>query len=195
MKTSTKIIIFLAAIIAAFSIVIDSYIEEYKFQKSEAERQKSNVEVLNKNFKSYKNAQGQAVAKVEALEYTVKELKANEAKLYKKLLTNNVKTKNVKSVTQIGTSSHLEIKTHIEYVDTNKCFTYENEFYTVNGCFDSDSATVIVETRDSLTIAPVIIPKRKFLWWSWGVKAIELTVISDNPFSNINYLRYIEISK
>ena len=193
MKTTTRVIIFLSALVLILSVSGYFFVKEYKFQKSEAERQSRNVEVLNKNFKSYKNAHGQSVSEVEGLTYTIKELKKNEAELHKKLLTNNVKTKNVKSISQIGTTSKIEIKTEIQYVDTNKCFSYENEYYTVNGCFDSDSITAIVETRDSLDIIPEIIPKYRFLWWSWGQKGVKLTVISNNPFSKITYLKYIEI--
>ena len=193
MKTTTRIIIFLSALVLILLVSGCFFVKEYKFQKSEAERQSRNVEVLNKNFKSYKNAHGQSISEVEGLTYTIKELKKNEAELHKKLLTNNVKTKNVKSISQIGTTSKIEIKTEIQYLDTNKCFSYENEYYTVNGCFDSDSITAIVETRDSLDIIPEIIPKHRFLWWSWGQKGVKLTVISNNPFSKITYLKYIEI--
>lgn len=188
----TKIIIILAFVLAAMSIALNFTYNEYRIQKSETERQKSNVEVLNKNFKSYKNAHGQSVAQVEALKYTVKELKNNENDLYRKLKANKIDPKRVKSVAQVATTSHIEIKTEIQYVDTNKCFSYENDYYTVNGCFDKDSAAVVVETRDSLDIIPEIVPKR-FLFIKYGVKGVKLNVISNNPFSKIVYSKYIEI--
>lgn len=195
MKLSTRIILFLSGLLIALSVTGYYILKDYKFQKSEVERQKTNVEVLNKNFKSYKNAHGQSVAEVQSLTYTVKELKTNEAELHRKLLTNNVKPKAVKSITEVSTSSHIEFKTPIQYVDTNKCFAYENQYYTVNGCFDADSAAVIVETRDSLAIIPEIFPAHRFLWWTWGQKGVKLTVTSNNPFSNITYLKYIELKK
>ena len=196
MKLSTKLIFILiltALFIAASTLLYFSY-ESAQKAKADALRQKQNVEVLNKNFKSYKNAHGQSVAQVEALNYTVSELKTNEADLYKKLKANKIKPKQVQSIAQVGTASHIEFKTEIQYIDTTKCFAYENEFYTVNGCFTSDSAAVVVETRDSLDIIPVIIPK-KFLFIKYGIKGVELTVINSNPFSKLTYLKYIEMNK
>lgn len=189
----TKIIVILSALLLVSGAFMWFGFKEYRFQKSEAQRQSKNVEVLNKNFVSYKNAFGQTFAKVQSLKYTVNELKKNESELYKKLEQNKIKAKNVKSITKVETVSHVEFKTKIQYVDTTKCFEYENEYYTVNACYDNDSATVIVESKESLEIIPTIVPAHKFLFWTWGVKGVDLNVISNNPFSKISYLKYIEL--
>jgi hypothetical protein len=195
MKTTTQIIIFLSLLIIALSTAGYYLIKDYQFQKSEVERQKTNVEVLNKNFKSYKTALGNSAAKVEALNYKISEMQEYEAALTQTIKELKLKPKNVVSVAEIGTQTTATIKTVIQYVDSAKCLNYEDRFNTISGCFKGDSIDLKIETRDSLTTIVSKIPKHRFLWWSWGVKAIQLDIKAQNPDTKFTYLKYIELKK
>ena len=175
--------------------------------QQELTRQTNNVEVLNVNFKSYKSAYNTGLktihgkdsiiqlnaAKVQALTYTVDEFKQFRASDVQTIRELNLKLKNVQSVTNIGTQTNSNIPIKIQYVDSTKCLYFNDEFTTVSGYFKGDSIDLLVENRDSLTTIVSRVPKYKFLWWSWGVKAIQLDIRAQNPNTKFTYLKYIEL--
>lgn len=192
MKTNI-IVTILVLLLITLSLV---FFAKYQNAKKEAQRQKQNVEILNKNYKTYKNAFGETIAQVDGLKYTIDELKTNEQKLYKELKDNKIKLKNVQAITEIRTVTKVQFKTITQYVDSAKCFSYKDKWNTVEGCFTTkDTVAISIETRDSLNIIPEIIPKYRFLFWTWGAKGIKLNVISKNPYTKFEYLKYIEIKK
>ena len=134
-----------------------------------------------------------SVAKVNSLEYTVKEFqqfRGDDAKLIDKL---KIKPKNVQSVTNFSTETVTKINTIIQYVDTTKCLHYKDDFTSIDGCFKGDSIQLLVQNKDSLTTIVDKIPKHKFLFWQWGVKAVEINIVSKNPNTKFTYLKYIEL--
>ena len=191
----TKIIAVLALLLLISGALLYFTVQSSHKYRLDANRQRHNVEVLNKNFKSYKNAYGQSVAKVEALNYTVSELKKNESELLKKLAKNKIKPAQIQSVADIGTQLQIDTTIAVIYVDSVKCFRYSDKWNSVSGCFTShDSADIQLQSRDSLQIVPTIVPKR-FLFIKYGVKGIELNVVNSNPYAFFNYARYIEVKK
>lgn len=194
MKTYIFPIIFFLFVAMAAAIGWLSY--DLKHSRAEVARQTHNVQVLNKNYRSYKNAYGQQVAKVEGLNYTVSELKTNEADLQRKLKENRIKPSDVQSVTQVGTTTLIQVKTVTQYVDSSKCFRFTDQWNSVTGCFTSrDSVDISISVRDSLNIIATNVPAHRFLWWKWGTKGVELSIVSANPYTNFNYLKYIELKK
>ncbi|HEY6915156.1 MAG TPA: DUF6549 family protein [Paludibacter sp.] len=152
-----------------------------------------NIEVLNKNFVSYKTAYGHSAAKVEALTYTKKEASTYAKRPIEQAKELNIKPKDIVSTTEIGMQTDTHVTATIQPVDS--CFTYKDSFNTVYGCIHPKFVTLDIHTRDSLTTFVNRIPKHHFLWWSWGTKAIELNIIAQNPKTTFNYLRYIELKK
>lgn len=191
MKNKIIIVLSLLFVLACIFLYLSN--EQTKKHKAEADRQSHNVEVLNSDLKHYKTRSGEDAARIEALTYTVDEFKRNEPRLKQTIADLELKLKNVNSVAEIRTSTGVQIKTVIQYVDSSKCFFYEDKFNTVSGCFDKDSVEMSVETRDSLSVVVSGVPKHKFLWWSWGVKAVELDVKAQNPGTKFTYLKYIEL--
>lgn len=192
----TKIIIILAAIslvLASFSFFM---FNRNKQLKSDVQQQKQNVEILNKNYKTYKTAFGQSVAEAYALKYTLEEFENYEGRLTKEISDLNLKLKNVKSTITVVTKTELKTRVETIYIDSVKCFNFEDKWNKVSGCFtERDSVDLQLVVRDSLDIIPSIVPKYKFLWWTWGVKAVKVNVVSQNPFSEFEYLKYIELKK
>lgn len=194
-------------LLIAFAIAIYILTSSNKQLKVENARKTQNIEVLNSNFQSYKSAYHTGLktihgkdsiielnaAKVQSLTYTVSEFeqfRANDDQTIKEL---KLKLKNVQSVTNIGTSTSSTIPIKIQYVDSTKCLQFQDKFTTVSGCFKGDLIDLLVENRDSLTTVVSRIPKCHFLWWSWGVKAIQLDIRAQNPNTKFTYLKYIEI--
>jgi hypothetical protein len=194
-------------LLIAFAIVIYFLISVNKKQKAEIERKTQNIEVLNSNYTSYKSAYNTGLktihgkdsiiqlnaAKVQALTYTANEYKQYQASTTQTIKELNLKLKNVQAVTNIGTSTSTTVHTNIVYVDSVKCLQFKDKFTTVSGCFKGDTIDLLVENRDSLTTIVSRIPKCKFLWWSWGTKAIQLDIRAQNPNTKFTYLKYIEL--
>ncbi|MEI7501987.1 MAG: DUF6549 family protein [Paludibacter sp.] len=194
-------------LLISFSIVIYFLISANNKQESELNRKTQNIEVLNGNFSSYKAAFNTGLktsrgkdsiillnaAKVQALAYTVDEFKHFRAVDVQTIKELNLKLKNVQSVTNIGISTTSTITTSIVYVDSTKCLHYKDEFTSVDGCFTGKTIQLTVQNRDSLTTVVSRIPKHRFLWWSWGTKAIQLDIRSQNPNTKFSYLKYIEL--
>lgn len=192
----TKIIIILAAIaliLASFSFFM---FNRNKQLKADIATQKQNVEILNKNYKTYKTAFGQTVAEAYALKYTLEEFENYEGRLTRQISELNLKLKNVKATVTVVTKTELKTRVETVYIDSVKCFNFEDKWNKISGCFtERDSVDLQLVVRDSLDIIPSIVPKYKFLWWTWGVKAVKVNVISQNPYSEFEYLKYIEMKK
>jgi len=194
-------------LLISLCVIISFLTDSNKKLQFENSRKTNNVEVLNSNFKSYKSAYNTGLktihgkdsiiqlnaAKVQALTYTVDEFKQFRASDIQTIRELNLKLKNVQSVTNIGTQTNSNIPIKIQYVDSTKCLYFNDKFTTVSGCFKGDSIDLLVENRDSLTTAVSRVPKYKFLWWSWGVKAIQLDIRAQNPKTKFTYLKYIEL--
>ncbi|MBP1616090.1 MAG: hypothetical protein H6Q13_3538 [Bacteroidetes bacterium] len=165
----------------------------YSTEKQERERQQSNVEVLNSDIKRYKVRDSLNVASVDALNYSIDEMKkyrANEMKLISDL---KIKNKNLESLAKVSTSTADTIPKEAWHPAPNNpdCLEYSDKWATVTACFKD--STVFYSTRDSLNIAVSRVPKHKFLWWSWGTKGYKVNVINFNPRSTIEYLGFIRV--
>jgi len=196
MQTKKLVTLGLIAITLVLSLSSTYYIyRAHERTKKELQRQLRNVEVLNKNFKTYKTAYGNSVMKVQQLQYTVKELKTYETELVERLERAEIKAKRVKTVIQVGTEIVIRDTVPILTVDSVRCFTYNDGWNLITGCMAHDEKVQLQAViKDSLDVVPTIIPKR-FLWWDVGVKAIEVNVISQNPLTEYTYGKYIEIRK
>lgn len=188
-----RIIIILSVLFVFACTMLYFSNKKIRIQKTEIEKQTQNVEVLNKGFKSYKTELGKSAATVEALNYKLGEFSTYSAALERTIKELKIKPKNVISTAEIGTQTQTIIKTKIVYVDSTQCLNYEDKFNTISGCFKGDSINLKIETRDNLTTVVSKIHKHKFLWWSWGVKAINLDIKAQNPDTKFTYLKYIEI--
>lgn len=77
--------------------------------------------------------------------------------------------------------------------DTIQTISYKDQYVAFNGTIQHDS--LIAQFHVPVTISQALhkVPKHKFLWWSWGCKAIKQVIITNNPYVQLNYSEYIEI--
>lgn len=77
--------------------------------------------------------------------------------------------------------------------DTIQTISYKDQYVSFDGTIQHDS--LIAQFHVPVTISQVLykVPKHKFLWWSWGCKAIKQVIIINNPYVQLNYSEYIEI--
>ena len=76
--------------------------------------------------------------------------------------------------------------------DTVKAFRWSDSWADVSGYITKDTASIWLQSRDTLTTVVHRIPK-KFLFFRWGTKAIEQLVYSRNPRNRITYDRYVKL--
>lgn len=172
--------------LVSISVLWNMYITE----KEERERQQSNVEVLNSDIKRYKLRDSLNVASVDALNYTVDELKkyrANDAKLIKEL---KLRPKDVEYITKI----EIITKDSLIYkIDSTGCFHYNDQWLKVDACIRDSS--MAIESRDSIAQVVHVIYKHRFLWWRWKVVGFRQEVVNFNPKSVIGYSEIVRVGK
>lgn len=174
----------------------------WREQKRESKRLSRNQSALLADVQLYKTQAGENAAKVQKLELTKSEFEKQCVTLKNEVEALGIKTKRLESV--ISTSSKTEaqivapVKDSLVYrdreqpPDTLRCFSFADDYLKVNGCIEKDTFNGKIESRDTLIHVAHRVPK-KFLFFRFGCKAIELEVVSKNPHSKIIYSRYIEL--
>ena len=177
-----------------------------KAKNAEINRKTSNIEVLNNDFTSYAanvkvvlNKKDTLIklqaANVGSLTYTLDEFKHYRAEDAQTIKAMGLKLKNVLSVANVSTQTSQNITTPTIKTDSSTCFSYKDSFIQVAGCAYKDKTILYYSGQDSLVIVTSVIPKHKFLWMTWGVKCVQLDVISKNPNTTFTYAKYVEIKR
>ena len=165
----------------------------YNKEKKERQRQESNVEVLNSTIERATVRDSLNVASISALTYNVDELKKYRAADLKTIEDLKIKKKDVESITNlsVATADTLTKKDFIPLPDKPDCLHFKNRWADITACFKD--STISYATNDSISLDIAKVPKRKFLWWSWGTKGYNVHVLNYNPKSHIKYLEYIRV--
>lgn len=163
--------------------------------KAENTRQAGNISTLMDTVKQYKYTDSLNAVSVSALSFTIKELKKfrkEDAKMLKEL---GIKNKHLEAIVKAGIHTSDTITKEYWHPAPNNpdCLEYRDKWAKITACF-KDSA-VIYAVHDSIDTVIHRIPKRRFLWWSWGTKGYKVELINFNPRSEIDYSEFIKITK
>ena len=145
------------------------------------------------------------MAKIGELQYRVEDLKkraANDATMIKDL---GIKLKDAREVVKTVVVTQIEYRDSLIYVSdggqkdsTRLVLHTENKWYTLDEEINlgniPPTAAVNLSVRDSVSCVLHRVPKCKFLWWACGTKGYEVEVISHNPYSHVEYARWISVS-
>lgn len=195
----------IGAFVVVLSLVVALYavVSRLTTVKTENVRLSANQEALLADIERYRTKDGESAIKIQQLT-----LKRNEFENQCKELSGQVeemgyKIKQLQRLITYGATTKVEIQTVVKdsiiytpiSVDTLRCFNFADEWAQISGCIGrNDTLIGNVEVRDSLTIIAHNIPKR-FLFFKWGSKRIELDIINHNPHSEIEYSKWIEFTK
>jgi uncharacterized protein YoxC len=174
-----------------------------KTLKSENERLNDNQRTLLSAVKLYKTKDSLNVASVERLTLTKSELENYCQELSQTVEDLNIKLKRLQSVSRTATQTEYKIETVfkdsvvVSYkdslkFDTLRCINYNDKWLTFNACERNDTLVPHIKSRDELITAVHRVPKR-FLFFRFGTKAVQLEIISKNPYSQISFTEYIEL--
>ena len=78
------------------------------------------------------------------------------------------------------------------YVDTVKCFNWKDKWNEINGVIVGDSVKCEYHGTDTLNIVATKVPK-KFLFFRWGCKYIQVDAVNSNPSTKITYNKSIKL--
>lgn len=188
--------IILAAIFLALTIGLGISIKSCSNLKQEKERLENNQDVLIKENTLFKTKEGLSATKINALTMDLSSAKDYYQSLIGQAKQAGIKEGRLQSITEVATITRdtivVRLTDSIFLKDTIKCFNYKDNFLTMNGCFQKDSAIINYSNIDSLDQFVSVVPK-KWLFFKWGVKAINQTIVSKNPKSTFIYQKYIEI--
>lgn len=166
-----------------------------KSLRSERDRQSGNVETLMGTVGKYKYADSLNAVSVSALNLTIDELKKYRSSDMEMIKGLGIKNKNLEAIIKAGihTSDTITREDWHPVPGNPDCLEYSDKWATVTACF-KDSA-VMYSVRDSIATIVHRLPKRRFLWWSWGTKGYKVELINFNPRSKIDYSEFIQIAK
>jgi hypothetical protein len=177
----------------------------YQRERTERLRTEGNQTALLNGIVHYKTSDSLNAVKIQTLELTQKELKAHEKNLVSTIEQQGIKIKRIESVTQVKTESKAEFKASkkdstIIYLPGNdsiihlNCLEYKDSFISFTGCYENDSLTTQIIIPVDIDIYAHRLPKQ-FWFFSYGVKSVDLEVISLNPYTTISYARNIKLKK
>ena len=174
--------------------------------KEENNRLESNQVALSADLNKYKTKSGNNAAKVIELQLKNSEFKKLCQEQKDIIKDMGIKLKRLESVSTTGTKTEIHKKVEIhdtiirEKFDTVytekklKRFEWCDNWTDISGIIYNDSVELLYTNRDTLTVAAVRVPK-KFLFFRWGTKYVEVHVSNRNPYTEITYNKSIKIKK
>ena len=179
-KSQLAVILMIAAL-----CVVPKLYYVIREQREQIERLERNVEAMNDAQIEYKTKLGDAAVKRKALEMSHKELKKTNADLYKEVDALNVRVKDALSATRTVTKTVIKEVVRTDTVAGELIAEYRDAWNTIQARVKQDSTELSYQGRDTIT-GVITVRKKKFLFFRWGVKAIEHDISNKNPKSKMN---------
>ena len=172
-------------------------------QKVEIDRLKKNqTALLNPTTIEFRTTDGKSVAEIQALNLKVSELKASNDSLLRVAHDLGIKNRRLMELAQTTSETQTVITTVVKdsivylpgRTDTLSCLSFADPWLSLSGCIQTDTFCGTIQSRDTLDFIVHRIPKR-FLFFRFGCKAIQLDAVSHNPHSTLTHARYIRLNK
>lgn len=184
MNSLKKIMIYAFAVMVVIG-VISKLVDTIRKQGAEIGRLERNVEAMNDVQIEYKTKLGDAAVKRKALEMSHKELKKTNADLYKEVDALNVRLKDALSATRTVTKTVIKEVVRTDTVAGELIAEYRDAWNTIQARVKRDSTELSYQGMDTIT-GVITVRRKKFLFFRWGVKAIEHDISNKNPKSKID---------
>lgn len=190
----SKLIAVLAILLAVAALTIHlGYTNTKRLEKSLREA-KNNVEILNTGMDKYKTKAGNDAATIEALQYTVAEMKRYRAKDIQTIQDLGIKLKKANSLINIGTETNVVYQTVVKdsiIRDTVvQCFEYSDKHADSWGCVKNGVLDGGLAVRVNTTVVGQPTYRRVWLFFR-KVDGAKISVTTDNPYTTITSSEYI----
>ncbi len=198
MKKSTIVLSVIAATLAvAANVVLNLYFDAC----DEINRLQSNQNILLHNGNTHIGTtdEGHSVASTGELTLKLSEFQQSNDSLRQALNEMKIKERRVKRLTTTTSQSQVEVIAPVRdsaivspgHVDTVSCLHYSDPWLSMDGCIADSQFTGTIESRDTLIHVAHRIPRR-FLFFRFGTKAVEIEVMSKNPHTKITHIKHLE---
>lgn len=175
-----KRVMILAFVIMVVVGIISKLVDTVKKQKAEIERLDRNIDAMNEVEVEYISKLGDAAVKRKALELSARELKKQNADLYKEVKALDVRLKDALSVSKVVTKTVIKEVVRTDTVNGVAIAEYRDPWNTIRSEQRGDSTELSYQGTDTI-IGVISIRKKRFLFFSWGVKSVDYDVSNKNP--------------
>ncbi len=165
--------------------VISKLVDKIQEQRAEIGRLDRNISALSASEVQYKTKLGDAAVKRQALEMSQKELKKANADLHKEISALNVRVKDALSASRTTTKTVIVETVKVDTINNIPTVQYSDPWNTIQSETRGDSTKLSYTGTDSI-VGIVSVKRKKFLFFRWGVKAIEYDLSNKNPKTKIN---------
>ena len=183
MSSLKKIMIYAFAIMVVIGI-ISKLVDTVKKQKAEIERLDRNIDAMNEAEVQYISKLGDASVKRKALELSAKELKKQNADLYKEVKALDVRLKDALSVSKVVTKTVIKEVVRTDTINGVAVAEYRDPWNTIRSEQRGDSTELSYQGNDTI-VGVISIRKKRFLFFRWGVKSVDYDVSNKNPKSKM----------
>lgn len=180
-----KKIMILAFVIVIVGGIISKLIDTVKKQKAEIERLDRNIDAMNEAEVQYISKLGDAAVKRKALELSARELKKQNADLYKEVKALDVRLKDALSVSKVVTKTVIKEVVRTDTINGVTVAEYRDPWNTIRSEQRGDSTELSYQGNDTI-VGVISIRKKRFLFFRWGVKSVDYDVSNKNPKTKAN---------
>lgn len=175
------VIAFAAMIIGG---IISKLVDTVKKQRAEIERLDRNIDAMNETEVQYISKLGDAAVKCKALELSARELKKQNADLYKEVKALDIRLKDALSVSKAVTRTVIKEVVRTDTIDGAAIAEYRDPWNTIRAEQRGDSTELSYQGNDTV-VGVISIRKKRFLFFRWGVKSVDYDVSNKNPKSKM----------
>ena len=183
MNSQKKIMIYAFAIMVVIG-VISKLVDTVKKQKAEIERLDRNIDAMNETEAQYISKLGDAAVKRKALELSARELKKQNADLYKEVKALDVRLKDALSVSKVVTKTVIKEVVRTDTINGVTVAEYRDPWNTIRSDQRGDSTELSYRGNDTI-VGVISIRKKRFLFFRWGVKSVDYDISNKNPKSKM----------
>lgn len=180
-----KQVMILAFVIVIVGGIISKLIDTVKKQKAEIERLDRNIDAMNEAEVQYISKLGDAAVKCKALELSAKELKKQNADLYKEVKALDVRLKDALSVSKAVTKTVIKEVVRTDTIKGAVIAEYRDPWNTIRAEQGGDSTELSYQGNDTI-VGVISIRKKRFLFFRWGVKSVDYDISNKNPKTKAN---------
>lgn len=184
MSSLKKIMIYAFTIMVVIGI-ISKLVDTVKKQKAEIERLDRNIDAMNETEVQYISKLGDAAVKRKALELSARELKKQNADLYKEVKALDVRLKDALSVSKVVTKTVIKEVVRTDTINGVTVAEYRDPWNTIRSEQRGDSTELSYQGNDTI-VGVISIRKKRFLFFRWGVKSVDYDVSNKNPKTKAN---------
>lgn len=164
---------------------VSKLVDKIKEQAVELERRERTVTALQAAEQTYLTKLGDAAAKRQVLELSEKELRKSNADLREEIKALDIRIKDALAATKTTTKTIIDERVRVDTVDNVIQAKYKDAWNNIRSEQVGDSARLYYEGRDSI-VGVVSIRKKRFLFFRWGVKAVEYDISNKNPKTKVS---------